>query len=78
MEDAKEGKRPHFVNKCKLQKFLLKALAQVISANCRNNLQTAIETISIKPKLILYVFMFLNFIQNALEIIYLYSQLLTF
>jgi hypothetical protein len=69
MEDAKEGKRPHFVNKCKLQKFLLKALAQVISA---------IETISIKPKLILYVFMFLNFIQNALEIIYLYSQLLTF
>ncbi len=69
MEDAKEGKRPHFVNKCKLQKFLLKALAQVTSA---------IETISIKPKLILYVFMFLNFIQNALEIIYLYSQLLTF
>jgi hypothetical protein len=69
MEDAKEGKRPHFVNKCKPQKFLLKALAQVTSA---------IETISIKPKLILYVFMFLNFIQNALEIIYLYSQLLTF
>lgn len=49
MEDAKEGKRPHFVNKCKLQKFLLKALAQVTSA---------IETISIKPKLILYVFKF--------------------